>query len=196
LLQQNTDAMEAASAADPRAAQIIASLAATPAPAVIETKTGRDGVVWPEYLRDYRAAAKKLTPETYLDFYAANRATMKQAPMSTLALLVKVMAEQAKALDLEGPADMAAMMTPATPPPPPPPPPEVGVADKDRRVADNILEEIARCTDVNMLELYSRGEAVSTPRRRWHAESKMDLFNEVTEAFKKRHLELGGKPKE
>jgi hypothetical protein len=181
LVEQNTDGMDAASEADARAAEIIATIR-TPAPAapvVIVLKDGRDGPVWQDYLREFNAAVGTLMVHDYLDFYAANRETMEKAQPSTYALLMKAMVARAKLLSIEPPAQLSAPLTAAA-------------GDKDRRIADNILEEIARCTTVNQLEMYSKTGAVSTPRSRWQAEGKTALFDEVTAAFHARAAALKG----
>jgi recombination protein RecT len=192
LLEQNADGRADAAKLDERAANVINSMTEEPDATVVVLKQGRDGPVWIDFIRDVRAEIAHLPAPMFLNFCAANMATIQSAPPSTLSLLVKHIVERSKALDIPPPAGLsnglqAAASTngakPATP-----------QEDKDRRQADNILDELARITDENALRLYSTRDAVKVPRARWLAEGKQALHDEITAAFNRRYTEITGKP--
>jgi len=189
LLEQNRDAMEAASVVSPTAANIIESMRKL---VMVQLKQGRDGPVWIDYIRDFKTTAQTIAAIDFMDFYAANKPIIDQAPPSTLSLLVKAIVERCKALSITPPQGLtdrlqqAASKAPANDPTPD--------DIKDRRVADNILDEIARINDANMLGIYSTRDAVKVPRARWKAEGKEALFDEITKAFHDRMEEIKKAP--
>lgn len=184
LREQNADALQAAKAAGGPAANMVESMDAPP-PIMVPLRTGRDGPVWVEYIREFKMELARQTADSFMDFYAANRVNVLKAPPSTLSLLAKATVERCKAIGTTVPDDLTKGLQAAASVQP-----QQSAEDKDRRQANNILEEIARITDANALRAYSRNAAVSTPRARWKAEGKDDLLDEITRAFEEKLANL------
>jgi recombination protein RecT len=203
LLEQNRDAMERASAANLRAANIITSMEEPrepPAQPVVITLThGRDGPVWADFIRNFKAElAKATTAESFNDFYAANVQIMQSAQPSSLSLLIKGVVETCKRIGIPAPAGLTEKLQHASAKPVAVTAQNTGDRQdaKDEQIARNIEEEIARTTDANVLRIYSKREAVGVPRARWKAEGKTALYDRITEAFQKRLAEIEQQPQE
>ena len=206
LVQQNADGMEEASRASLQAAGIIATLSA-PASLKIEIATERGGKPnLGQYMRDFRAAVIGLTMADYGDFIAENLPTMHATPLTTRSLLIKALVEHADKLGIPRPPTLSEAMKLQSSPAPPegggegqqPASSSGSIPEKDRRIANNILEEAQRCQDANTLRLYVSGDAVKVPRNRWRQEAesgdvaKQAFLADIDAKLADRYKQLGG----
>lgn len=229
LLQENTDGMQEASAANPEASSILAKLrtdlGATanmteqqeeegPASLVIEITVDRGKQNLGQYLKDFKAAVMGLGDGDYHAFIDANMPTIMTTPMSTRSMVVKHLVTMADELKIERPSSLAEVMkaessidlprresTFVADTPSGDTSIKVGgsgggtTIDKDRRIANNMLEEVARLTKPAQLDDYWKSDAVRVPRTRWQNEgetdpAKKDLLEEVRAAFNARHAQV------
>lgn len=196
LLEQNRDAMEDATKSDPAAAEIIASLEAPLDDFTVPIPTMRDGKNnVGQYLRDFKAAIDSIDSPAFNDWVAANMANVVGMAATTRPLLMKIIVDRANAIGMPPPRFNIQDGPTASPTAAAPPPASADQDAKDRRQADNILEELKRLTEYVAVELYSNNATVAIPIKRWRAEGKFALVDEILAAFTERHLALGGKPK-
>lgn len=214
LIEQNRDGMDAAAKADNRAAEIIASIDAPEEQAQqefvvpIPDDRGRPNIG--QYLRNFKIALESVDAPEFIDWIVANTETMRSTAATTRPLLIKAIVERAKALGVPTPAGLAEAMGAQQPAQPhivggtehpgatllrEAPPESTAVTAEDRRIANNILDELGRCDTPIKVELYSVTQAVEVPRKRWRAEDKFALVDEITAAFEARHKGLGGRPR-
>jgi len=214
LLQENADGA-AEAILFPEAAAILSMMEKGQAPdeqqedegsLVIEITVDRGKQNLGQYLKDFKAAVMGLGADDYHAFIDANMPTIMTTPMSTRSMVVKHLVTRADELKIKRPPGLADAMkqepaavstaataTSASASDAAP------VVDKDRRIANNMLEEVERLTKPAQLDDYWKSDAVRVPRTRWQNEGETDpakkaLLEEVRAAFNARHAQVAAQP--
>lgn len=217
LVMHNADAIEAARAANRDATNILAEMERTVSREdathaaenerletaeyaekagsnVIPPPSGREG--WGSYIKAYQAAIKEVGPSEFLDWLAAQYPVFTTAPASSLNLIVKASVAHSKALEIDPPAMLAESLKPRPIATEQPKPSEdaTTTTDRDRRDIDNLLSSLQYTKTAEDVRTFANSTTTATVRKRFLAEGKNDLAAEVTAAFEKRFVELGGNP--
>lgn len=166
---------------------------------VIEITVDRGKQNLGQYLKDFKAAVMGLGDGDYHAFIDANMPTIMTTPMSTRSMVVKHLVTRADEMKIERPPGLADAMKQdqgqAATAPPQTQETSGTVPDKDRRIANNMKEEVLRCTTGHQLTAYWESDAVKVPRVRWAQEGETDpakkaLLEEVRQAFNARHAQV------
>ena len=197
--EQNADAIEDASAADQRAAAILAAIATDEPPAETAKQAdpdpdkAEDRTVYlaiergkpnhAQYLKDFRAAVSKLTVNTYLDFVAANFSILHTIPMSTRSLCVKVLVEQAGKCGLEKPPRLADLLSPSRED-------DAAALDRDVRAVDERIKELKACATKFDAEQWAAGMVMKAFGQRLRDEGKNELVTRLNTAFTEKMAEF------
>lgn len=204
LMQENTQGLEAAAAISEKAAGIIESMRSA-APVEQAATAEHVATVVPfttaaQYLREFRPAVASLPAEDYLDFIAANQATMLTTPMSTRSLLVKALVEQADRLGIGRPAGLAEMMQdkpkatepaqqPVSSPPAPAEDPEMA---RDTKGVNDRISEMQACKTSHELTSMGTGVIMRWFGERLVREGKSELKQRLDDAYRARAAQLNG----
>lgn len=200
LYQQNADAIADAGRISAMAQQVLAPIAEgeteaeeeAPEIPVIQLSLERGSKAnWGQYIRDLIAAAASVTPDTYLDFIAAQQPVYVNAPASSRPPIAKLFIQLGERLDRVPPASLSdyiagktgASAGSAT-----------SAADKDESLVDRAIEDIGRMTNANDVRAHSNSPSILTPLRRFESEGKTALASRLRKAFTDRLAALDAKP--
>lgn len=210
IIHQNADGIADAKAADPAAAEMLATLGQaeeqTDEPAIvpIEIPKRGDRPDYATYVRTFKATVAAVTAENYLDRLAADMPTLQSLPASSRMLCVKAAVERAHALGIEPPAGLAQVTRapaqtkqPETKPTEQPQPEQQTqskpVEDRDAKAVGNLIAELADCASSHDAIAWSNRMTTTALRNRLEREGRSELVGQMDAAFNARMAEMKGR---